>query len=72
MRIRQEQPRTGRGNSCATADRTFLERASYEAGLPLVWELTHEIKKWLTPEKLREFNRGWRVQEAASGRVIEI
>jgi hypothetical protein len=36
--------------------------ASYEAGLPLVWELTHEIKKWLTPEKLREFNRGWRVQ----------
>jgi hypothetical protein len=36
--------------------------ASYEAGLPLVWELTDELKKWLTPEKLREFNKGWRIQ----------
>lgn len=36
--------------------------ASYEAGMPLVWELTQELKKWLTLEKLREFNRGWRMQ----------
>lgn len=36
--------------------------ASYEAGMPLVSELTAEIKSWLTPEKLREFNVGWRVQ----------
>lgn len=36
--------------------------ASYEAGLPLVWELTNELKEWLTPEKLREFNRRWRIQ----------
>ncbi|WP_244626477.1 hypothetical protein [Bradyrhizobium ivorense] len=36
--------------------------ASYEAGLPLVWELTDEIKKWLTPKELREFNKGWRIQ----------
>src|SRR5215469_10394783 len=34
--------------------------ASYEAGMPLVWELTSEIKDWLTPDKLRELNRGWR------------
>ncbi len=33
---------------------------SCEAGLPLVWELTDEIKKRLTPEKLQEFNQGQR------------
>ncbi|QJD91656.1 hypothetical protein HH213_17125 [Duganella dendranthematis] len=36
--------------------------ASYEAGMPLVWELTQEIRTWLTPEKLRQFNVGWREQ----------
>jgi hypothetical protein len=36
--------------------------ASYEAGMPLVWELTTEIRAWLTPEKLRQFNVGWREQ----------
>jgi hypothetical protein len=36
--------------------------ASYEAGMPLVWELTTEIKNWLTPEKIRDLNRGWREQ----------
>jgi hypothetical protein len=36
--------------------------ASFEAGMPLVWDLTAEIKAWLTPEKLRELNRGWRTQ----------
>ena len=33
--------------------------ASYDLGMPLVWELTNELKKWLTPEKLRELNRFW-------------
>ena len=36
--------------------------ASYEVGLPLVWELTTELKDWLTPEKLRSLNLGWRAQ----------
>lgn len=30
--------------------------------MPLVWELTKELKSWLTSEKLREFNQGWRAQ----------
>lgn len=36
--------------------------ASYEAGMPLVWELTNELKRWLTPEKLRALNESWRAQ----------
>jgi hypothetical protein len=36
--------------------------ASHEAGMPLVWELTAEIKNWLTAEKFRELNAGWRIQ----------
>lgn len=36
--------------------------ASYEAGMPLVWELTQELKNWLTPQKLWELNIGWRQQ----------
>jgi hypothetical protein len=36
--------------------------ASYEVGLPLVWELTAEMKDWLTPDKLRTLNSGWRAQ----------
>ncbi len=36
--------------------------ASFEAGMPLVWDLTAEIKAWLTPKKLRELNTGWRAQ----------
>ncbi|MCW5692308.1 MAG: hypothetical protein KIT48_08085 [Pseudolabrys sp.] len=36
--------------------------ASYEAGMPLVTELTDEIKDWLTPEKLRALNAGWLAQ----------
>lgn len=35
---------------------------SHEAGMPLVWELTSEIKNWLTPYKLRSLNVGWRAQ----------
>jgi hypothetical protein len=38
--------------------------ASYELGMPLVWELTKEIKAWLTPASLREFNGGWREQRS--------
>lgn len=38
--------------------------ASYELGMPLVWELTKEIKDWLTPASLREFNEGWREQRS--------
>lgn len=36
--------------------------ASYDAGLPIVWELTNEIKSWLTPEKFKQLNSGWREQ----------
>ena len=36
--------------------------ASFEADMPLAWELTGEIKKWLTAEKIRELNAGWRAQ----------
>ena len=46
-----------------TATGLFLGAgASFEAGMPLVWDLTAEIKAWLTPEKLRELNAGWRDQ----------
>lgn len=46
--------------------------ASVEAGMPLVWDLTNEIKNWLTPDKLRELNRGWRLQRSGySDSVIE-
>jgi hypothetical protein len=36
--------------------------ASYEAGMPLVWDLTTELTRWLTPEKLRTLNGSWRSQ----------
>jgi hypothetical protein len=36
--------------------------ASFETGMPLVWDVTAELKQWLTPEKLRGFNEGWRAQ----------
>lgn len=36
--------------------------ASYEAGMPLLWELTAEIKNWLTSEKILTLNAGWRLQ----------
>jgi hypothetical protein len=46
--------------------------ASYEVGLPLVWELTTELKNWLTPDKLRALNAGWRTQGGGhSDEVIE-
>jgi len=36
--------------------------ASVEVGMPLVWELTNELKQWLTPGELRCLNAGWRMQ----------
>ena len=41
----------------------FGAGASYEAGMPLLWELTAEIKNWLTPAKIHELNAGWRLQQ---------
>jgi len=34
--------------------------ASYDCGMPIVIELTAELRRWLTPEKLLRFNTGWR------------
>ena len=36
--------------------------ATYDCGMPLVWELTAEIRRWLTPEKLISFNENWKSQ----------
>ena len=36
--------------------------ASFESGMPLVWDLSAEIRAWLTPAKLRELNQRWRAQ----------
>lgn len=44
--------------------------ASYELGMPLVWDLTSELKTWLTPQKLRELNRGWRSQGGGHSDVV--
>ena len=44
--------------------------ASFESGMPLVWDLSAEIWAWLTPDKLRELNRGWRAQ--GSGNPDEV
>lgn len=46
--------------------------ASYDACMPLVWELTEEVKNWLTPEKLRTLSKTWRAQgHAAAPEAIE-
>ena len=39
--------------------------ASYDLGMPLVWELTGELKAWLTPEKLRNLNQHWHTKGGA-------
>lgn len=44
--------------------------ASYENGMPLVWDLTAELRAWLTTEKLAELNRGW--TEQGSGLPAEV
>jgi len=33
---------------------------SYEVGMPLVWELTSELKETLTASKVRQWNESWR------------
>jgi hypothetical protein len=35
---------------------------SHEAGMPLAWDLTAEIKEWLTTDKFRHLNALWKVQ----------
>lgn len=44
--------------------------ASYEIGMPLVWELTDELKTWLNPEKLRAINQAWRSQGGGHPDVV--
>lgn len=44
--------------------------ASYEVGMPLVWELTEELFRWLTPSKLRDLNQHWRAH--GGGRPDEV
>ena len=46
--------------------------ASYEVGMPLVWDLTSELKTWLTPQKLRELNAGWCTQGLGGGYPDEV
>lgn len=36
--------------------------ATYDCGMPLVWELTAEIRRWLTPVKIISFNENWKSQ----------
>ena len=38
--------------------------ASFDCGLPLTWELTAEIRRWLTPERLAAYNAGWEARGA--------
>ena len=46
--------------------------ASAELGMPLVWQITRELKTWLSPDKLRTYNRGWREQgNGMADEVIE-
>ncbi|MCI3944176.1 hypothetical protein K0038_01182 [Pseudomonas syringae] len=46
--------------------------ASSDAEMPLVWELTSYLKSWLTPEKFKDFNRGWVLEgEGYPNEVVE-
>jgi hypothetical protein len=44
--------------------------ASYEIGMPLVWDITAELRGWLTSEKLRSLNTGWRAQGTGFSDVV--
>jgi hypothetical protein len=35
---------------------------SYEVGMPLVTELTRDLKETLTPAKVKAFNKSWQEQ----------
>ncbi len=40
--------------------------------MPLVWDLTNQIKRWLTPDHLRSLNAGWHAQGGGrSAQVID-
>lgn len=43
--------------------------ATCEVGMPLVWDLTDELRRWLTPDKLRSFNDAWLIR--GNGRRAE-
>jgi hypothetical protein len=43
---------------------------SVEAGMPLVWDLTAEIKNWLTASKLREVSRIWRATGSGPSEAV--
>ena len=45
---------------------------SKEAGMPLVGELTAELKNALLPDKLREFNKNWKASGSEFGIPDEI
>src|SRR5690242_9447040 len=36
--------------------------ASFDLGMPLVWDLTSELKHYLTSQRLKELNENWRAQ----------
>jgi hypothetical protein len=44
--------------------------ASYEIGMPLVWDLTAKLKNCFTPERLHEFNSSWRAQGGGYPEVV--
>lgn len=35
--------------------------ASYDCSMPLVYELSEELRSWLTPKKLISYNRSWKM-----------
>ncbi len=41
--------------------------ASYDCGMPLVWELTAEIKRFFIKSNLENLNNGWRLQGGGWG-----
>lgn len=46
---------------------------SYDFGMPLAWELTAELKNWLTPEKIDWLNSQWKAQGGGrSTKAIEL
>lgn len=44
--------------------------ASCEVSMPLVWELTEEIRGWLTTDKFKQLNEGWRAQGGGYSEVV--
>ncbi len=44
--------------------------ASYEIGMPLVKDLTSELKAWLTPEKLRALNKVWKDKQGGYSNAV--